>query len=76
MDVRIGIAQSAQVIELELGDVDRDEIKKMISDAVGDSDGVLWLTDRKGKEVALPSAQISFVELSSVDPERRIGFGA
>jgi hypothetical protein len=77
MDVRIGIAQSNQVVELELADdTDRASLKKQVDQALSDEGNVLWLIDRKGKELAVPSSRISFVELASVDPDRRIGFGA
>jgi Protein of unknown function (DUF3107) len=76
MDVRIGIAQSAQVIEFELADdTDRPALRKQVDATLADEDAVLWLTDRKGKELALPSRRISFFELGTADPERRIGFG-
>jgi len=37
---------------------------------------VLWLTDKSGKEIAVQSAKIAYVELGGADGERRIGFGA
>ena len=77
MDVRIGIAQSSQVIELQLtDDVDREELKKLVGESLADDDGVLWLTDRKGKDVALAARRISFVEIGSADTGQRIGVGA
>lgn len=77
MDLRIGIAQTNQIIELELDDeMDRADLKTQIDEALSDAEKVLWLVDRKGKETAVPSSRISFVELSSVDPDRRVGFGA
>ncbi len=80
MDIRIGIAQSGQVIEVELPeDEDRDALKANIESvlsAVEDSGAVLWLTDRRGKETGVPAARISFVELGAADTDRRIGFGA
>ena len=77
MDVRIGITQSAQVIELELDEeTDRDTLKKQVADVLADDERVSWLVDRKGKEIAVPSKRVSFIELSSADPDRRIGFGA
>ncbi len=77
MDLRIGIAQSNQVIDIELdAETDRDELKERIDDVLGDDQKVLWVADRKGKETAVPSGRISFVELSSEDADRRIGFGA
>jgi len=77
MDVRIGIADSAQVIEVELeNDVDRDALKGQVDAVVSGSADSLWLTDRKGKELAVPAARIAFVEIGTADAERRIGFGA
>jgi hypothetical protein len=77
MDVRIGIAQSGQVIEIELPEgTDRAELRKHLDTTLADDDAVLWITDRKGKDVAVPTSRISFVELGSADQERRIGFGA
>ncbi len=77
MDVRIGIAESPQVIEVELDDdVDRKAIKSDIEAALAGDSKILWMTDRKGKELAVPSSQIGFVELGTSDAERKIGFGA
>lgn len=77
MDVRIGIAQSPQVIEIQLAeDIDRDAVKKQVGKVLGSTDGVLWLVDRKGKDLGVPSSQISFVELGTADAAARIGFGA
>ncbi len=77
MDIRIGIAQSASVIELEMGDdTDRVALKADIEAALAKEEGVLWLTDRRGKDVAVPVSRVAFVEISKDDAERRIGFGA
>lgn len=77
MDIRIGIAQSASIIELEMADdLDRDALKSEIEASLGNDDGVLWLTDKRGKDVAVPVARVAFVEITKDDAERRIGFGA
>ena len=77
MDVRIGVLHTMKEIEVELpADADRAEIKKRIDEALADDDKALWLTDRHGKDVAIPSARIAYSELRSADTERRIGFGA
>ena len=80
MDIRIGIAQSGQVVEVELAeDADRAELKARIDTVLGsaaDAGAVLWLVDRRGKETGIPAARISFVELGAADADRRIGFGA
>ncbi|MFN8051919.1 MAG: DUF3107 domain-containing protein [Acidimicrobiales bacterium] len=75
MDVRIGITQSMRELELELGDdVDRAELVAKVTAALDSDTGVLWLTDRKGREVAVPAAKISYVEVGSGTESRNIGF--
>ena len=77
MDVRIGVTYSPKELDLDLGDdVDRAALKKSIEAALSDDDGVLWLSDKRGREVAIPSAKVAYVELGSPEDERRIGFGA
>ena len=77
MDVRIGVLHTMKEIEVELpADADRAEIKSRIDEALADDEKALWLTDRHGKDVAIPSARIAYIELGSSDTERRIGFGA
>ena len=77
MDVRIGVTYSPKEIDLDLGDdVDRAALKKDIEAALADDDGVLWLTDKRGKDVAVPSSKVAYVEIGSPEDERRIGFGA
>ena len=77
MDVRIGVIHTVKEIDVELpADADRDKIKKQIDAALADDSKILWLTDHKGRDVAVPSAKIAYVELGTSDSERRIGFGA
>ncbi|MGD0255382.1 MAG: DUF3107 domain-containing protein [Acidimicrobiales bacterium] len=77
MDVRIGIVQSIKELEVELGeDVDREIVMGDIEEALQNSEGVLWLTDRKGRRVAVPVAKIAYVEVGAPVSERRVGFGA
>ena len=77
MDVRIGIVQSIKELEVELGeDVDRDAVMADIEEALSNAEGVLWLTDRKGRRVAVPVAKVAYVEVGAPVSERRVGFGA
>jgi hypothetical protein len=77
VDVRIGVTHSMREIDLDLDDsVDRAELKARIDAALDDDDGVLWLTDKRGREVAVPASKIAFVELGSPTEGRTIGFGA
>lgn len=77
MDVRIGIAETQQIVEVEMeDDIDRDALKSQVESAISGDSKVLWLEDRKGREIAVPVGQIAFVDIGSADAERRIGFGA
>ena len=76
MDVRIGITQTARDIAVELADdIDRDALKATIDAALTGAVDVLWLTDKKGRDVAVSAAKIAFVEVGSAEGDRRIGFG-
>ena len=76
MDVRIGVTQAPREISLELDDdTSRDELKAKVEAALAGTVDVLWLTDRRGRDVAVPSAKIAYVELGRADGDRRMGFG-
>jgi len=77
VDVRIGIVQSAKELEVELADdADRDAVIADIESSLGGDAGVLWLTDRKGRRVAVPVAKVAYIEVGAPTQERRVGFGA
>ena len=77
MDVRIGVTYSPREIDLQLDDgTDRDALHKLVEEVLANGDGVLWLTDRNGREVGVPSKKIAFVELGSDRENRSFGFSS
>jgi len=75
VDIRIGVTDNPQPIVLQLADdTDRDDLKARIDTAISGGEGVLWLTDDKGKEVSVPAARLAFVELGPAG-SNPIGFG-
>lgn len=75
MDIRIGVTDNPREIALQLADdVDRDELKASIEAAYAGEISVLWLTDDKGRDVAVPAARLAFVELGPAG-SNPIGFG-
>ena len=70
------MTQAPRELNIELADdADRDDLKSRVEAALAGTSDVLWITDRRGKDVAIPSAKIAYIELGSADSERRIGFG-
>lgn len=77
MDLRIGVTHAPRELALELADdTDRAAFRAQVESAVAAGDGVLWLTDRKGREVAVPADKIAYVEVGAPGDDHRIGFGS
>lgn len=75
MDVRIGVTQAREV-EVELADdTDTGALRSHIEQTLGEENGVLWLTDRRGRQVAVPVSKVAYIEIGSPADSRRIGFG-
>jgi hypothetical protein len=73
--VRIGVTYTAKEIEVDLhDDADGDQVAKQIEEALGDGSKVLWLTDRRGRRVGVPSDKVAYVEIGGHE-DRRVGFG-
>ena len=71
-----GYALSAQLGWVELADdVDRSEVKTKVEAALSGAVDVLWLTDKKGRDIGVAASKIAYIELGTTDSERRIGFG-
>ena len=76
MEVRIGIAQSVKELDVELpDDADRDKVLADIESALAGDGTVLWLTDRKGRQVGVPAGKVAYVEVDPPVSDRRVGFG-
>ena len=76
MDVRIGVTQAPREINLELAeDADRADLKLRVEAALSGASDVLWITDKRGNDIGVPSAKIAYVELGSGESSRKIGFG-
>jgi hypothetical protein len=74
VDVRIGVTYTAKELDVELDDsTDREQLTARIESALA-GDGVLWLTDRRGRTVGVPGTKVAYVEIGAADGDRRIGF--
>lgn len=61
MEVKIGVQHAARELVVET-DESTDAIEKLVTDAIA-SDGVLSLTDAKGRRTVVPAAKLAYVEI-------------
>jgi hypothetical protein len=61
MEVKIGIQNAARELVLDTND-NADAVEKLVTEAVS-SDGVLAITDARGRRVLVPAARLAYVEI-------------
>ena len=61
MEVKIGIQHSPRELVVDT-DEKAESIEKLVSDAVS-AEGVLTLTDTKGRKVVVPASKLAYVEI-------------
>jgi hypothetical protein len=77
VDVRIGVTNTMREIDLDVDDsIDREELKDHIEKALTNSESVLLIADKRGREVMVPSSKVAYVEIGSASEGRTIGFSA
>ena len=75
MEIRIGVTYSPKEIEIDMADdVSGDELVEQISASVGEEGSMLWLTDKKGRRVGIPTAKLAYIEIGAPRSDRRVGF--
>jgi hypothetical protein len=76
VDVRIGLSNTVREVELELpDDADVEALKAQVAEGLGNGSTLVWLTDRKGRQVGLVVEKIAYVDLGTPADKGRIGFG-
>jgi hypothetical protein len=77
VDVRIGVADTNKELNIELDDdVDPAVVKADIEAAIVAGSGVLWLTDRRGRNIGVPADRIAYVDVGGGGSDAKVGFGA
>lgn len=75
MEIRIGVTYSPKEIEIEMDDDSAgDALVEQISASVGEEGSMLWLSDKKGRRVGVPTAKLAYVEIGAPRSDRRVGF--
>ena len=73
MEVKIGVLDSPRELTIASRQ-SPDEVESLVADALKKSDGVLSLTDEKGRRFIVPSTKLAYVEIGPVETPR-VGFG-
>jgi hypothetical protein len=74
IEVRIGVVDSPKELILELEE-DASELVEKVNSASGDTSGMIWMTDSKGKQVGVALSRIAYLEIEPERP-RTVGFGS
>lgn len=72
MEVKIGIAESARELVVS-SDQTPDEVQALVDEALAGKDGLLRLSDEKGRRYLIRATQISYVEIAP-EEGRKVGF--
>lgn len=74
MEVKIGVHNATRELVIESAQ-SPEEVQKAVMAAVTGKDGVLELTDERGRRVIVVAEHLTYVEIGE-PVERRVGFGA
>lgn len=74
MEIKIGIQETPRELVVSSSQT-TDEVDALISEALGSADGLLRLTDDKGRLYIVPGNRIAYVEMAPSDV-RKVGFAS
>jgi Protein of unknown function (DUF3107) len=74
VEIKIGVAESPRELVLS-STLTPDEVEKLVAEALKKDQGVLSITDEKGRRVVVPVSRIAYVDIAPADV-RRVGFVA
>jgi DNA-binding MurR/RpiR family transcriptional regulator len=74
MEVRIGVIYTPKELAVEL-EGKAEEVVSSLEDALKAGSPIIWLTDKKGRRVGIPTDKIAYIEVAEEDQTKRVGFG-
>ena len=72
MKIKVGIAHTSRVIEIE--GQDPEEVRSQIEEAFAGSRPMVWLQDSDGTRIGIPREMLAFVEFEGVEGRSGVGF--
>jgi hypothetical protein len=76
VEVRIVVSNVGREVVIEQADDQVEATRKQVEAALSGAVDVLWLSDKRGRQVGVSSSKIAFVEIGSTDKDKKMGFGA
>ena len=76
MEVRIVVSNVGREVVIEQADDQVEATRKQVEAALSGAVDVLWLSDKRGRQVGVSSSKIAYVEIGSTDKDKKLGFGA
>ena len=76
MEVRIVVSNVGREVVIEQADDQVDATRKQVEAALSGAVDVLWLSDKRGRQVGVSSSKIAYVEIGSTDKDKKMGFGS
>jgi len=64
MEVKIGVQNASRELTIDTT-LDADGVQKAVTEALKDDDGVLALTDAKGRRIVIPGEKLAYVDIST-----------
>ena len=74
MKIRIGVAHTSRVVEIESEDTDG--VRSAIKEVFEEGHPLLWLEDSDGTRIGIPREMLAFVEFESPETGSGVGFAA
>ncbi len=77
MHVRIGVLHTAKELDIEMAsDTEAAALRDDLDAVLGSGEGVLWLTDMRGRQVGVAVSKVAYVDIEGDASGAKIGFGA
>ncbi len=77
MHVRIGVLHTVKELDIEMAsDTKAAALRDDLDAVLASGEGVLWLTDMRGRQVGVSVAKVAYVDIEGDTSGAKIGFGA
>jgi hypothetical protein len=70
------VSNVGREVVIEQADDQVEATRKQVEAALSGAVDVLWLSDKRGRQVGVASSKIAFVEIGSTDKDKKMGFGS